>query len=77
MDKPTFKLLPSETILDDEHPIIDMYVYIADGKFTRYTGLDTITVGEWKRRSKLKEIRRCQLFGPGREQARLGDAVQP
>ena len=69
----TFKLLPEETVLPDDHPVYGMYVYIADNKFTRCMWLDG-TVGEWKRKEGFSEIRRCHLFG--HEGARLGDLVE-
>lgn len=58
----------SEHVLEDGYPIVNGYVYIVDGVFTRanFEG----TVADWKRVGK-KEVRRCDLFKhPG---ARLGD----
>ena len=70
----TFDLLPSETILEDDHPIHSFYVYIVDGVLTRQVEYFDITVADWKRRDGIKEVRRCNLFGhPG---ARLGDKVE-
>lgn len=69
----TFKLTSSETVLSDDYPIHCMYVYICDSVFTRYAGLDSITVSDWKRQKGYKEIRRCDLFA--HEGARLGDRV--
>lgn len=67
-----FKLLPSETVLSDEHPVFGMYVYIVDNKFVRCMWTES-TVGEWKRKEGHREIRRCDLFG--HDGARLGDKV--
>lgn len=69
-----FKLLPTETVLEDDYPIIPSYVYICDGRFTRYEGWNETTVLGWKRAGKIGEIRRCDLFG--HEGARLGDKVE-
>jgi hypothetical protein len=69
----TFKLLASETILEDSYPIIPDYVYICDGRFMRYPGWSEITVAEWKHAGNWKEVRRCDLSG--HEGARLGDRV--
>lgn len=71
----TFKLTDKETVLPDDYPIYDMYVYICDGRFTRYSGLDTTTVGQWKKQKGYSEVRRCDLFA--HKGARLGDAVEP
>lgn len=68
-----FKLLSSETILEDDYPIVPCYVYICDGLFTRYDGQEEVTVGVWKRERKIAVIRRCALFD--HEGARLGDRV--
>lgn len=69
-----FKLLPSETVLPDDYDIHPMYVYIIDGVFARFEGMESDTVGNWKRYAKINEIRRCDLFShPG---ARLGDKVE-
>jgi hypothetical protein len=71
-----FKLRPDETVLEDDYPIVSMYVYICDNRFTRFEFLeDDFTVAAWKRRAGFKEIRRCHLFG--HEGARLGDRVEP
>lgn len=69
-----FKLNPSETVMPDDHLIHDMYVYICDGIFTRYMGMNTITVAQWKKMKGYKEVRRCDLFGHAG--ARLGDRVE-
>ena len=70
----TFKLLASETVLEDDYLIIPSFVYICDGRFMRYPGWDEITVAEWKRAGNWKEVRRCDLFA--HEGARLGDRVE-
>lgn len=67
--------MKSETVLPDDYPINDMYVYVVDGKFTRFDCMksNARTVGEWKEFHAVKEVRRCELFGhPG---AKLGDSV--
>ena len=69
----TFKLLPEETVMPDEHPVHGMYVYIVDMRFARCMWTES-TVGEWKRKEGIQEIRRCNLFG--HEGARLGDKVE-
>ena len=69
-----FKLLPTETALTDDYPIIPSYVYICDGVFKRSPFEDEVTVGDWKK-SGAKEIRRCDLFG--HKGARLGDRAEP
>lgn len=69
----TFKLLVDETVLPDEQPVFGMYVYIVDNVFARCNWIES-TVGEWKRKEGLKEIRRCNLFQ--HEGARLGDRVE-
>jgi len=67
-----FPLDLSETVLPDDYPVNENYVYIVDGVFTRAIG--DMTVGYWKKYGQKAEIRRCALFShPG---ARLGDMVQ-
>jgi hypothetical protein len=70
------KLLKSETILPDDYPVNDMYVYIVDHKFTRFDCMrsNARTIGEWKQLHGVKEIRRCDIFG--HDDAKLGDEVR-
>ena len=72
----TFKRLLTETILPDNYPVHDMYVYIVDNRFKRFDIFigecrHVSTVGQWKKAGGYKEIRRCELFG--HEGAKLGD----
>lgn len=67
-----FDLLPTETVLEEDYPIVATYVYICDGVFTRSPS--DMTVSVWKARKNFKEIRRCNLFG--HDGARLGDQVK-
>lgn len=74
------KLSPNETIIPDDHPVYDMYVYIVDGVARRFDAMHdgdgriSITVGEWKKCNNIKEIRKCDIFGhPG---AKLGDKFE-
>lgn len=70
----THKLVESETVLEDDYPLIPDFVYIFDGVFRRYKGWQETTVGHYKKAAGIKEIRRCDLFShPG---ARLGDEVE-
>ncbi len=69
------KLTPSETVLDDDYPLVPGYVYIIDGVFCRFGPFDDLTVGRYKKIANKKEIRRCDLFA--HEGARLGDSVEP
>ena len=71
--KPVHHLNASETVLGDDYEVHAGYVYIADGVFARCERSGT--VGEWRRRFGLSEVRRCDLFG--HEWAMLGDRVQP
>jgi hypothetical protein len=71
----THKLAESETVLEDDYPLIPSFVYIFDGVFRRYEGWEETTVGRYKKLTNTKEVRRRNLFAhPG---ARLGDAVEP
>jgi len=75
----TFPILPSETVIADDHFVNADFVYICDGIFTRcpYYGdpyYGETTVADWKRRDGIREIRRCDLFA--RKEARIGDRVE-
>jgi hypothetical protein len=74
-DIKTFRLLPEETIMKDDTNMFFMYLYIIDGVFSRNEKYDAITVGEFKRKENVREVRRCAIFGPERKFARLGDKV--
>lgn len=66
------KLTRSETVLEDDYPMNLDYVYIIDNQFLR--SKDFCTVGEYKARFGVKEIRRCDLFShPG---VKIGDEVR-
>ena len=66
-----YELTDSETVLSDDYPVYPAYVYIADRTFRRCPIKGT--VGQWKRQSGFKEIRRADLFAhPG---AKIGDGV--
>ncbi len=71
-EKKVHKLLKSETVLQDHSNVFIDYAYIADGKFVRspITG----SVGEWKKRFKIKEVRRCEIFS--HRNAKLGEEVR-
>lgn len=66
------KLLPSETILEDDYPVYMDYAYIVDNVFM--LAPTEMTVLEWKVRWKHKEIRRCELFS--HPNAKLGERVE-
>ena len=68
------KLLPSESIIDDNHLCYPGYIYIADNIFKRYPYMGTMLIREWKAKDGIKEVRRCELFG--HDNARLGDRVE-
>lgn len=70
-----YKLLLAETIMPDDAVAYPDYVYIVDGKFSRYNGWEPTPIGLWKEREGIAEIRRCELFA--RKDARLGDEVEP
>lgn len=71
----THKLLCDETVLSDDYPIIFGYVYIMDNIFTRNDwAMDDVTVGQYKKKFGIKEVRRCALFS--HPTARLGDRVE-
>ena len=70
----TFKLNSSETILEDDYPIVFQYVYIVDNVFTRCDNFGSSTVAEWKHAIGAKEIRKCALFD--HKGARLGDLCE-
>lgn len=72
-----WKLLPMETVMPDHANVFFGYLYICDGVFTRYEGLVDTTVGRWRELDVIGEVRRCEIFGPGRAEARLGDEVEP
>ncbi len=70
-----YRLLPTETVMDDDANVFPGYVYIAYGVFRRqWQWMDEMTVAEWKRRDEIKEVRRCELFE--HEGAYLGDRVE-
>lgn len=73
----THKLLPSETVLDDDHPILQGGIYIVDGVVRRYHGSMSTTVAEWKQAMQYKEVRRFE-FGKRRDTggAMLGDRME-
>jgi len=68
----TYKLLPSETVLENDYPVYLDYFYIVDGviKMSTIEG----TVADLKRAEGANEIRRYELFK--RPEARLGDRVE-
>jgi hypothetical protein len=71
----TFKLLPTEKVLEDDYLVCPDYVYIADNVFVRYHGWEVRTVAFWKESEGINEVRRCDPFShPG---AHLGDKVIP
>lgn len=71
-----FKLLPSETIMPDDHNVFPDYVYIVDGRFQRASDIwEVMTIAQWKQKNSFKEVRRCELFS--HNGARLGDMVEP
>ena len=70
----TFKLLPAETVLEDDYPVHGDYVYIIDNVFARCPIIEG-TVADLKRATGAKEIRRCEIFA--HDDARLGDKVEP
>lgn len=72
-DARTFVLRPTEKVLDDNVPVYPLYVFICDGVFARYEHAMPTTIGDWKRRDGIGEIRRCDLFD--HPEARLGDCV--
>jgi len=66
-----YKLLEDEVILDDNYTLYKGYVYIVDGVFKRCR--NSKTVGYFKTKFGVKEVRKCILIG--HEFARLGDTV--
>lgn len=68
------KLLPTETVLSDNYPMYADHIYIVDNVAV-YCEYVNISVGEYKQRHDAKEIRRCSLFGHGKE-ARVGDRFE-
>ena len=66
-------LLSCETILPDDYPIYGGYVYIGDMKFFVNNILVRGTVADLKREYKLKEIRKCDIFG--HKEAEMGDEL--
>lgn len=70
-----WKLLPTETVMPDHAFVFPGYLYICDMVFARYEGVYETTVGCWRELDGISEIRRCEIFGAGRGDARLGDEV--
>lgn len=66
-------LLSTETILPNDYPIYGGYIYIGDMKFFVNDILIRGTVKDLKKEYKLKEIRRCDIFG--HKQAKIGDTL--
>ena len=73
----TWKRLADETVLPDDYPTYQTYVYIADGRVIRRDDRDglELSVGCLKRLRGYQEIRRCHIFGEGREGLRVGDFI--
>ena len=66
-----YTLTETETVLNDDYPVYEGFIYIMDRRFTRCPC--TGTVGLWKEHTGAEEIRRCDLVGhPG---AKIGDMV--
>jgi len=70
-----FKLLESESILDDDYPVNWDYIYIADNKIVRSDIKGTVL--DLKKYLKVKEIRRYKMLEKDRESACIGDIVAP
>lgn len=66
-----YKLLKSETVLEDNYPIHKGYVYIVDGVLTKSPAEGTVL--DWKEIGKVEEVRKCNLFS--HQFAKLGDKV--
>jgi hypothetical protein len=66
-------ILESETIINDDTPIYQDYIYIADGVIVRNNWIFEGTVKDLKKELKAKEIRRCEIFAPERSNNRIGD----
>lgn len=60
-----------EPILEDNYIMYGDYWYVVDGSPIR-SDLHNVTVKEYKRRMKAKEIRRCDLIWRQEEQKRKG-----
>ena len=73
-DPQVFELLPFEVMLKDDCPLYFWYVYIVDGKITRME--EDCDVASYKQRFGAKEIRKCALFGPNRQSAKIGDEIR-
>jgi len=67
-------LLSCETILPDDYPVYYEYVYIGDMKIIKNDVLIRGTVRDLKEELKLKEIRRCDIFGHG-SGCKIGDEL--
>lgn len=67
------KLNESETILSDDYPVYWDYIYIVDGIIIQSPIQGTVK--DLKREYPAKEVRRCDIFGHGKD-ARLGDIVK-
>lgn len=66
-----YKLLESESVLEDDYPIHKGFVYIVDGVFMKSPAEGTVK--DWKEIGGVGEVRKCNLFG--HQFARLGDRV--
>lgn len=70
----THKLLKSETVLPDNYSMFPNYAYIADNVFIICKFDTEINVSEFKKKTRTKEVRRCEIFG--HPDAKLGDRVE-
>ena len=60
--------------MPDDYPAIPGFVYIVDGAFRRCSLFEETTIGLWRQREGIVEIRRCDMFD--HEGARLGDKAE-
>jgi len=55
----------NEDILPDSHPVFTSYYYLCDGEPVQCVILGKSTVGELKRSTGAKEVRRCNMEARG------------
>jgi hypothetical protein len=70
----THKLLPEETVLEDDHPVHWDYIYIVDGVVMQSPVNGTVL--DLRRAVQAKEVRRYKIFHESRAKARIGDRVE-
>ena len=71
------KLLPGETVMEDDYNIFPLYTYIADMKIVKAIVGNKVSVKEFKEILGAKEIRRCEVVKRSCMGNQIGDILEP